>query len=281
MCTTGRRPSCSPLRPQGPRGPEAAYGGEVLDWSDAIERAARELGVADVEGVTAHVLARRERGARLEHVGELALAWAAGRGNGKATRRIDELVRREAVAAARRVDGAAAFGDEVVQATRIRLLVGERPRVEEYGGRGPLGAWIGVAALRVALNAMRGARASAGEVLGELIGAEQDPELRHLKGLYRAEFKEALEAALAALPERQRAVLRMAFVDGLSMTALGRLYEVHETTAARWVRAAAAAVAEDARRRLEERLRVSEASLASLERMVLSGLELSIARVLR
>ncbi len=251
------------------------------EWGQAIEQAAGALGLSSSAEVTAHVDARRARGARIAHVAELVTAWAAGQGHGRAIERLDELVRREAAAAARRLEPSPAFRDEVVQALRIRLLVGTRPRVDEYGGRGPLAAWLGVAALRVALNLKRGGRGVASDVLGELIGAEHDPELRHLKAQYRAEFKAALEAALLALPERQRAVLRMTFVDGLSMTALGRLYGVHETTAARWVRAAAADVAADARRRLEERLRVSASNLDSLERMVLSNLDLSIARVLR
>ncbi|MEO8699608.1 MAG: sigma-70 family RNA polymerase sigma factor [Kofleriaceae bacterium] len=218
-----------------------------------------------------------------DHLDEVRLATAAARGDPAALRELDRLISIEADAAARRIDRTPAFADEVRQALRVRLLVaeGERVRIAEYAGRGPLRGWLGVAALRVALNLKRGAQPASTEILAELVSGEDDPELAHLKTLYRAEFREALEAALLALPERQRAVLRLSYVDGLKLVALARLYGVHETTAARWVAKAAADVAEAARARLTARLALSSSSLESVARMVLSNLDFSIARVLR
>lgn len=253
-------------------------------WLDAVRRAPDGCrGVrADEAGFTAHAEACRQRGARAEHLGELFIAWAAGRGDGVALRRLELLIAPEVDAAARRIDRAPAFADEVRQALRVRLVVAEggRVRIDEYAGRGPLRAWIAVAALRVALNLKRVARPAGPDLLADLVSSETDPELRHLKALYRAEFREALEAALRALPERQRAVLRLSYVDGLKMVQLARLYDVHETTAARWVSRAAADVADDARRRLMARLSLSPSSLDSVARMVSSNLDLSISRVL-
>jgi RNA polymerase sigma-70 factor (ECF subfamily) len=236
---------------------------------------------ADADAFGAHVASRD--GARTEHLGELWLAWAAARGDDAALRHLARMIEAEADVAARRIDRSAAFLDEVRQALRIRLLVadGERIRIDNYMGRGPLRGWIGVAALRVALNLKRSAKPSSVDILTELVKDEADPELRHLKTLYRAEFREALAAALAALPERDRAVLRLTYVDGLTMVALARLYDVHETTAARWVARAAECVAVDARKRLTSRLSLSASSLESVARMVLSNLDLSISRVLR
>src|SRR5262249_26465617 len=97
-------------------------------------------------------------------------------------------------AAARRLDRDPAFLDEVRQALRVRLLVapeGGRPRIADYAGRGPLRAWVGVAALRVALNLKRAAAPAGGDLLAELGTREPDPELRHLKKVYRAEFRGA------------------------------------------------------------------------------------------
>lgn len=253
-------------------------------WRDALERAG--LGYPDVavaDGFAAHAEACRQRGAKAEHAGELLIAWAAGRGDSAALRHLEQLLGPEADAAARRLDPGPAFADEVRQALRVRLLVAEdgRVRIDDYAGRGPLRGWLGVAALRVALNLRRTVKPAGPDLLADLVSGEADPELRHLKQLYRAEFREALEASLRALPERSRAVLRLAYVDGLKLVQLGRLYGVHETTAARWVSRAAEDVAEDTRRRLVARLSLSPSSLDSVAKMVLSNLDLSISRVLR
>lgn len=198
-------------------------------------------------------------------------------------RRFDRLVGDELAAAARKIDRAASFVDEVAQATRVRLLVGDGaapPRIATYHGSGPLRGWVAIAALRVALNARRGARSDAGDVLADVVDRDPDPEARHLKTLYRAEYRAALEAALAALSDRDRAVLRLRFVDGLELAQLGALYGVHESTASRWVAHAVRAVGEDARQRLVAKLAVGPGTVDSVARMVASQLDLSIARLL-
>lgn len=257
-----------------------------MTWDDAVRDAlARFPDVAlDPAAFTAHAAHAREAGALAEHLPDLLLAWAAARGDPAAVRRVGELAAPDIAAAAARVDRT--LLDEVRQQVQVRLLVardGAPPRIAAYGGRGPLRAWIGIAATRLALNLKRGELpvASGDDVLADLVAAEPDPELRQLRTLYRAEFRVALEAALAALPERQRALLRMSYVDGIRLAAIGRLYGVHESTASRWVAAAAEAVGQDARRRLIERLSLSPGTVDSVARMVLSGLDLSIARLLR
>ena len=237
----------------------------------------------DPDAFAAHAEASRERGGLAEHLPDLFLAWAAGGGDRAALRHFERLVGPDVEGAARRVDRSAAFVDEVRQALRVRLLVAEggHARISDYVGRGPLKGWVGVAALRVALNLKRAAGPAGKDILAELVSGEADPELRHLKTLYRAEFREALEAALTTLPERQRAILRLTFVDGLRLAQLARLYQVHESTVSRWVSQAAAAVAEDARSRLVARLSLSPSSLDSVRRMVASNLDLSIARILQ
>jgi RNA polymerase sigma-70 factor (ECF subfamily) len=256
-------------------------------WSTALARARDPLPELriDADDFAAHAETCRERGARPEHLSDLFLAWAAAKGDATALRRFDELVRPDVAAAARRCDRSPAFLDEVRQGLRVRLLVapaGGRARIREYAGRGPLRAWVGVAALRVALNLKRDAApASAGDdLLAELVTREPDPELRHLKTVYRSEFREALEVALAALPERERVILRLSFVDGMRLSQIAGLYHVHESTASRWVKQAVDAVSAEARRRLVARLSVSPETLDSVSRMVLSNLDLSIARIL-
>lgn len=256
-------------------------------WQAALARAHAawpEL-TLDVAGFVAHAEAHRGAGARDVHLPELFLAWAASTGDAAAVRTFDARVLPAIDPVVRRIDPAPAFVDEVRQAVRVRLLLGAdgaAPRLAAYQGRGPLVAWVRVAATRVALNLKRARRpvVSTEDVLEELVAAEPDPELRHLKQLYRAELATALREALAALADRPRALLRLHFVDGLPLARIGRLYQVHESTASRWVRQAADAVADDARRRLHARLGLSEASVDSVVRMVRSNLELSVRRLL-
>jgi RNA polymerase sigma-70 factor (ECF subfamily) len=133
---------------------------------------------------------------------------------------------------------------------------------------------------RAAARAPGGGPGSDADLLADVVDREPDPELRHLKTLYRAELREALAAALAALADRPRALLRLRFVDGLELAHIARLYRVHESTASRWISGAVAEVAADARRRLALRLAIAPSTADSVARMVASQLDLSIARLL-
>lgn len=257
-----------------------------LVWRERLSAAAAELAVAgDPEDLVAHAVAVIARGATLDHAADLVLAWALGRGHPDALRRFDRELVPEIDAAARKIDRSPGFVDEVRQHARVRLLVGDGdapPRITTYGARGPLRGWIAVAAQRIALNLKRDAKRTAPhDVLTDVIDREPDPELRHLRTLYRSELREALEAALRALSDRARAVLRLRFVDGLELAQIARLYGVHESTASRWVSHAIDTVSADARRRLIDKLALSASSLDSVARMVASNLDLSISRLLQ
>ena len=261
--------------------------------SDEQERtllqAAREAwpGIAiHPEPFASHVESlRRAGGALPEHLADLSLAFAAARGDAAALRAFDEHNLAKLAPAVLRVDASEDFVAEVRQALRVHLLVGSGeapPRIAEYQGRGPLLAWVRIAAVRLALKLKRSEApmVSTEDVLGELAASEPDPELRYLKTLYRAEFGAAFREALAALPERQRVLLRLHYVDGLTMMRIAQLYQVHQSTVSRWVASALDSVASNARRRLIGRLALSPSRLDSVARMVRSHLELSIRRLL-
>ena len=59
---------------------------------------------------------------------------------------------------------------------------------------------------------------------------------------------------MATLDQRQRNVLQMNLVQGLSIDEVGRVYAVHRATAARWVSAAREQLVSQTRTRLAERL---------------------------
>src|SRR5437773_409477 len=85
----------------------------------------------------------------------------------------------------------------------------------------------------------RASRASeSDEGLSRLPSPAADPELAFLKLQHRQDFKEAFGEAMATLDQRQKNVLLMNLVQGLSIDEVGRVYSVHRATAARWVSAA-------------------------------------------
>jgi RNA polymerase sigma-70 factor (ECF subfamily) len=218
----------------------------------------------------------------VDYSDDLDLARRVARGEPEALKRFDREVAGEIATAVRKVDRDPAFIDEIAQRVRVRLLVADGdgpPRIGAYRGTGPLRAWVAIAALRVALNAKRDAP-PAGDVLADVVDREPDPALRHLKTQYRAEYREALTAAIAALGDRERALLRLRFVSGLELAHIGKLYRVHESTASRWIAAAVEAVGSGARERLVQKLSITAATADSVARLVASQLDLSIARLL-
>jgi RNA polymerase sigma-70 factor, ECF subfamily len=254
------------------------------DWRDAV-RAALAGARVSVDDAIAHVEAALAAGASPAHAGDLAIAFAVGLGDPVVTRRFGELVAGDVTAAARAIDSDPAFVDEIAQATRVRLVVadaGARPRIAGYRGTGPLRAWVAITARRLALNARKHAPRDAGDdVLADVVDREPSPEIRHLKALYRVEFREALSAALAGLAHRALALLRLRFVEGLELAQIGLLYRVHESTASRWIAAALDDVARATRRHLAAQLAVTPETADSVARIVQSQLDLSIARLLR
>jgi RNA polymerase sigma-70 factor (ECF subfamily) len=174
------------------------------------------------------------------------------------------------------------------QVVRQRLLVapadGGAPRIASYSARGPLPAWARVVATREAarmLSRVRREVAAGDDDLASLIAGDDDPEIGYLKRLYRAEFKRAFHAAVEALDDRARLMLRQHALDGLGIDRLAALHGVHRATAARWIDAAREAVLAGTHRELVRRLQLSRSELASMIRLIHSQLDVSLARLLR
>ncbi len=255
-------------------------------WRDDVAAMAQRWSRVSLDAVLAHVRTAIAAGASPAHAADLALAYGVAAGDPVATKRFDEHVATDLAAAVRAIDADAAFVDEIAQRTRVRLVVGDdrAPTIATYKGTGPLRAWVAISARRMALNARRDAkpeRAVSDDILADVVDREPDAELRHLRALYRTEFREALSSAIAGLPDRARAILRLRFVEGLELAQIGRLYRVHESTASRWVSGALEDIGRDTRERLIARLDISAETADSVSRMVQSGLDLSVARLLR
>lgn len=221
------------------------------------------------------------------HAGDRALAAAAAAGDAEAIARLDRLLVAVATAAVRGLRGSDVERDEVVQEVRARLLVGDGtrpPRIGDYAGRGELARWLKATVVRTYLNRVRGVKREVGaddeRVFDRLLAPAIDPELAYWKVRHGAELKAALGTALAAASDQARLLLRLRFVDELTVDEIAALHRVHRGTVHRWL----ADARDDLRARVEAALRarlgLAGDELDSVFRMVASQLELSLTRVL-
>lgn len=217
---------------------------------------------------------------------DLYLACGCARRDPAALASFDREVLSSVDPALRRFDPSPSYADEIRHQTRVRLLVAEpgRPcRIAGYQGRGSLRSWVQVAAVRLAIEACRSARPDEHESESALLDAADlgaDPELACVKHLYRDEFAAAFREAMAALTSRERNVLRLSHLDGLSIDEIGAVYHVHRSTAARWIARAQQALMTATRGSLVARLRITETEFESLMLLVQSHLDLSLDRCL-
>jgi RNA polymerase sigma-70 factor (ECF subfamily) len=223
--------------------------------------------------------------AQLEGIdaGGLYLAAACLRGVPAAI----EAFERDILPSARRaLEGRAdaALTDEILQRARARLLTelhGE-PRVARYAGRGPLSGFVRT----VAVHLLSDHEAAAKPVEDDDDALAALPEAADVEaGLCRLDqqehFRAAFREALASLSPRDRALLRLSLLDGLSIDDLAPMYGAHRTTVARWLTAARDLLAARTRRTLAARLNLQPKELESLLGGVLSRFDLSLSRFLR
>jgi RNA polymerase sigma-70 factor (ECF subfamily) len=135
--------------------------------------------------------------------------------------------------------------------------------------------------VRLALNAARpGARE---ELVAEPPDgplADPDPELALLRARYRASFREAFTQALTALTPRDRTLLRLTALDGLTCARVGQMYGKDASTISRWLAQSRAVLLERTRTILAQTLALSESALDSAMRAADSELNLSLVRLL-
>jgi RNA polymerase sigma-70 factor (ECF subfamily) len=176
--------------------------------------------------------------------------------------------------------------DDVQQQLRELLFCAgpdTRPKIADYAGTGELGSWLRVCAQRIATRLARAGRRESSaddEPLSEA-SAMSDPELDILKRRYRDDFKEAFGNALADLSVRERNVLRLHHVDGVTMENIAKAHRVHRITVVRWIEGARTRLARSVRHRLEERLGANRAEIDSIMRLLRSQLDISIRAALQ
>jgi RNA polymerase sigma-70 factor, ECF subfamily len=216
------------------------------------------------------------------HAADTLLASACAKGDARAIDRFQKEFLSQVPAFIAHISQDSSFVDEVLQRLRERLLVG-RPghacRIAEYKGRGPLGGWLRVSAVRVALDLKREQLVPrTGRADAQAIPHDIDIDLARRRD--GAAFKEAMSEALLSLDPEERTILRLRYVDGLTVEKIGVIYGLHAATIVRRLSASRERVVARVRDLLFVRRKLRARDVDSLAALVESQLELSLTRIL-
>ena len=182
-----------------------------------------------------------------------------------------------------------AHAEDLEQTLMLSLFV-DSPRrqakLRSYTGQGALRVWLQITATRTFIDITRANAARQEELpledeLLELLTSDlEDIELEYFQQTYRVPFKEAFAQAVAELSPRQRNLLAQHILHQLTIDQLGAIYNVHRSTAARWLDDARQLLAKRTRKLLGQRLNLQDSELDSIMRLVQSRVSLSLSRLL-
>lgn len=246
---------------------------------DAIENAGRaRFGELIARAALADFVARRAL-TEATHPEELYLGAACATGAPAALAALESafIARVPDMIAAKRLPPHGV--DDVRQTVRERLLAGDPPYIAGAVGRGSLAGLVAVIATRCALDWLR-VNSAVREEPSEDLAATADPARDLDRARSTAVLKTAFEAAIDELDARDRTLLRLHLVDGLTIDDIARMYQIHRATAARQIERAREQVASTTRRRLALVDGLSREELGDLAGIVASQLDLSLSRVL-
>lgn len=219
--------------------------------------------------------------------GDLYLSCAYGLGIKAAQDRVEQAHFARIARRLARMAIPPALVADVLQDLRCRLVEQTDPGFSGrgYAGRGSLGGWLFVAAVRIAerrAGRVRQERPDEGlwdNAVDRHILA-QDPEMEHIIESSKATFEAALRDALEALSSRERNLLRYYFVEKLGIDRLAELYGVHRATAARWILQAQKRLAEQVHQRFAAQIPIAADSMPRLVALLRSKLDLHLSAVL-
>ncbi len=214
-------------------------------------------------------------------VGDLYLAFACLAHEPRAIVELDVRLRRECERLEARHRGNVNSTDLVLE-LHSRLLLGDKPRLGEYQGRGSLGGWLAATAVRAALNLKREGdrRKKREEAVHNTVSKVHDPELELLRAKSRDVFNEVFREVLTSLDAKERALLRLHVVEGMGIDRIARVQNVGRSTAARWLASIRGKLLEQTRRLLGARLSIGSTTLDELLPVLTSDLDVSIRKVL-
>lgn len=220
------------------------------------------------------------------HAVDLYLARACVDGAPGAVAAFERRHRPAVERALSRMGGGAAHAPEICQAMLASLLVGTEarpPRIADYQGRSPLDRWLGITAQRLALNASQADRARrrlVDRLIDEPLPPARDAEESLTRERYKPVVEAALRDALKTLSDRERVIMRLNLVGGLSTVRIAKMYGVNQATISRWLARARTAVWMATERQLRAEAPMLAGELEALLRTLASQIDLSLSTVL-
>jgi RNA polymerase sigma-70 factor, ECF subfamily len=244
-----------------------------------------ELADVTLDEFAAHVRSHQVAAPDLgRHGAELYLALACGKSDEAAVQTLEKCY----FPALDEYMAHSGFADtvrrDVFQLLLLHLCTGEAPRMLTYAGRAALSTWLRVATYRFALNLRDQEQLpripDAEVMLNRMMSSQVDLEMQATIDKARPLFQSALQKAMAELADRDRTLLRLSFLDGLSIDAIGGMYGVHRATAARWISDIRAKIFKGVRSMLVKDYGLRASEFESLAFLVQRELHLSLERVL-
>jgi RNA polymerase sigma-70 factor, ECF subfamily len=180
------------------------------------------------------------------------------------------------------IDSSPTVAAELQQLLREHLLVaepGKQPRISNYSGQGPLGGWVRVVAIRRLHSIRRRKHPEVADaaVASKLIANDPDPVLAIAKAKHGEQLAAAVKAAIAALSPRERNLLKLHVLDGLTIDDLCGFYDVHRATVARWIVRLKQQLFVAATQAMRQQLALDTDEVESLCEAVRSQLEMSLS----
>lgn len=223
---------------------------------------------------------------------ELVLALACATGDRKALATFERAYMSVVRASVARLKVPSADVDDIEQLVRKKLLLPREGETEldrlapiaTYAGDGKLKSLLRVTATREGIDLARkrkSGREKGDDELLDVAASSQDPAIADLLARSKDTVKKAFTTALAELESRERNVLRLHLLDGVTVDKIAQTYGVHRVTASKWMSGAKSKIASRVRAELAAHLGLSGTELDSVVRHAQAGLEWSVERILR
>lgn len=179
-----------------------------------------------------------------------------------------------------------ARADELQAMTVHMLTAGDadpdNPRLAQYHGRAALEAWLRISATRRALRRLeREGRNVAYDQVAFDKASESDPEMSMLRRQYRDDIAAIFREAIAAVTPEDRVLLRLHYVEGLTLNALAVLRKTSRSGVHRQLESARAILFERIGGLVRQKLRLSSSQQGSMLRIFESDLREALGILLK